>query len=242
MSILAVSSNKTLQVALAALVLLVSPLTHAGKDRATVVLYQESEPGGEPYVTHLVVTRDFLRIDDNENDDDFLLFDRKKQVIYNTNSTDKSILVIDSKPISLPDQPTLRHESDTGKETLPPVHGKPVTRHILMTNDRVCYDVYAAKGLLPDVVRALSEFRQVLSWQHARIWLDMIEFERDPCDLANNIFLPDRHLKYGLPIRQQDMDGRRKAMIDFRVQSVSADAFRLPDGYRRYHISDIRNR
>jgi len=207
-----------------------------------VVDYSETDPGGDEYRTRLIVTRDFLRFDEgNDSSSDFLLFNRRKQVIYNANSLDKTILVIENHAVKLPEKKDWQHSVDTDNEKVPPIDGKEVKHWVVLTNNLVCYDLYAAKDLLPDATAALAEYSRVLATQHADIYLTTTGVERDACDLANNIYLPDRHLQFGFPVRQSDKEGRSKKMLGYRT-GVSLDdkLFQLPTGYREYRISDIR--
>jgi len=207
-----------------------------------VVDYSETDPGTDAYRTRLIVTRDYLRFDDGNDDSDFLLFDRRKQVIYNTNSLDKTILVIENHKVKLPEKKDWKHGVDTDNEKVPPIDGKEVKHWVVLTNNLVCYDLYAAKDLLPDATAALAEYYRVLATQHADIYLDTTGIERDACDLANNIYLPDRHLQFGFPVRQSNKEGRSKRMLGYRTGASFDDKlFRLPTGYREYRINDIRN-
>ncbi len=206
-----------------------------------IVEYRESEIGVAAYATRLIVTPSYLRFDDGEDDGDFLLFDRSKRVIYNTNSVDKTILVIHNKKIKLPKKSDWTHKVDTDDEKVPSIGSSPVKHLVLLTNGSICYNLYAAEGLLPDAVKALAEYRRVLSVQHAEILVDMPGIERSPCDVANNIYLPDRHLQYGFPVRIRDMDGRMKVLVNYKVDvKLHEKLFKLPSGYREYRISEMR--
>lgn len=207
----------------------------------TVVDYRETDVGAEPYRSRMIVTPAFLRFDDGNDGSDFLLFDRKKKVIYNTNSMDKTILVIESQKIALPEKKDWTHRADTDNEKVPAIDGNEVKHWVLLTNNLVCYDLYASRNLLPDVTRALMEYHKVLSTQHAEIFLDMTGIQRDVCDLANNIYLPLRHLQHGFPISLRDKEGRMKQMLGYKTGvQIDDQVFRLPPGYREYRISDIR--
>jgi len=210
-------------------------------DSGTVVEFSETEPGMVPYRTRLIVTPAYLRYDDGKDDGDFLLFDRKKRVIFNTNSIDKSILVIREKKVALPAKKDWRHAIDSDDEQVPAIGGKPVKHLVLLTNNKVCYDLYAAKDFLPEVTAALAEYRRVLSIQHADILIDMPGIERGVCDLANNIYLPDRHLQYGFPVRIRDADGRGKQLTGYRDNiALKPMLFKLPENYKEFSVSDVR--
>ena len=58
----------------------------------TLVVFVEQEDGVDPYQTRMIITEDFVRIDDGEGDKDFVLFDRKNMVVQSVTSSEKTIL------------------------------------------------------------------------------------------------------------------------------------------------------
>lgn len=209
--------------------------------KATIVDLKVTEVGSQQYRSRLIVTSNFLRFDDGKNGGDFLLYDRKKKTIYNTSTQDQTILVIRNQKVALPEKKDWTHNVDSDNQESPSVGGKTVKHWVLLTNNLVCYDLYAARDLLPDVTRALAEYRRVLATQQAEIFVNTRDRQRDVCDLANNIYLPDRYLKYGFPIRYRDRDGRGEELIDYKENvTVKPGLFKLPAGYKEYSISDLR--
>lgn len=208
---------------------------------ATVVKFKVTDVDSQHYESRLIVTPGFVRFDDGQDSSDFLLFDRKKKTIYNTSAMDQTILVIKNQKIALPEKKNWTNNVDSDNEMLPSVGGKPVKHWVLLTNNLVCYDLYAARDLLPDVTSALSEYRRVLATQQAEIYTRSNDRQRDVCDLANNIYLPDRYLKHGFPIRYRDKDGRGEELLGYKeVVPVNPALFKLPAGYKEYSISDMR--
>lgn len=206
----------------------------------TVVYYQESENGIQPYSTRLIVTPEYLRFDDGNDSNDFLLFDRKQQIIYSTNSMDRRTLVIRNRSIKPPPAPNWVNREETDNEQVPSI-GKSAVKHLLLTtNNVVCYDLYAAQGLLPEVVNALGEYRRVLAVQQAEILMLNKGNERSACDLANNVYNPDRHLQHGFPVRIRDMDGRTKVLVNYRENAdFGSQLFKLPEGYKEFTVTEM---
>ena len=209
-------------------------------DRGTIVYYQETESGIEPYPARLIVTTDFLRFDDGGEGKDFLLFDRKQRTIYTTNSIDKRILVIRNKPVEVAPAPGWVHRVETDGEQVPPI-GKVAVKHLLLTTENVvCYDLYAAQGLLPEAVKALAEYRRVLAVQQAEIAMLKKGVQRSPCELTNNVYLPDRHLQHGFPVRIRDMDGRAKLLVNYLENAdLDKELFKLPKGYKEFTVTEM---
>jgi len=208
--------------------------------KATVVQLKVTDVDAQQYLSRLIVTPDFLRFDDGKDEGDFLLFDRKKKTIYNTSAQDETILVIHKQEIALPKKSDWTHTVDTDNKNSPDVGGKTVKHWVLLTNNVVCYDLYAAQDLLPEVTSALSEYRQVLATQQAEIYERTLERKRDACDLANNVYLPDRYLKHGFPVKYRDRDGRGEELVGYKeAVAIKPGLFKLPAGFKEYSISEM---
>ena len=71
-----------LRSALGGLAMLLSrPL--AAESTGTVLWYLEQEAGGEPYQVRYIVTDEFLRSDEGDDEGSFVLLDRAQRRIYN---------------------------------------------------------------------------------------------------------------------------------------------------------------
>lgn len=224
-------------------VLILLTLVACGKeaDKATALYYAEQEPGGEPYRTRMIVTARYLRMDDGGETKDFLLFDRREKTLYSVSAADARILVIAPKPISIASPVALAHTLEQDAAAYPAVGGKKVTHYRLLTNQKPCYDLFVAEGMLPEAVQALREYRQILAGQQAATLAGMPEELQTPCDLANNIFAPVRYLDYGLPIRLDETGVRTSELVDYKTDFEAGPAlFELPASYRRITIEAMR--
>ena len=221
------------------LVLALTGCGDAGK--ATALYYAEQEPGGEPYRTRMIVTARWLRMDDGGETKDFLLFDRREKTLYSVSTADARILVIAPKPVGIAAPVALAHTLEPDAEAYPAVGGKKVTRYRLLTNQKPCYDLVAAEGMLPEAVQALREYRQTLAGQQAAMLAGMPKELQTPCDLANNVFAPVRYLDFGLPIRLDETGVRTSELVDYKADFEAGPAlFDLPASYRRIAIEAMR--
>lgn len=214
-----------------------------GPERATALYFSEQEQGGEPFPTRMLITSKYLRIDYGVDDDDFILFDRKKPEIYSINREDKTVMVIGAAKIALapPKHFVHRTEQDRGKEAPPAVGGKAIAHFRLFTNDEICYDVFAADGLLPQAVTALREYHQTIAGEHAAAMAHTPKEMQSACDLANFIFTPVRHLEQGFPVRQQDALGNVRQLRDYKLDyAVDEKLFQLPADFKRYRPNALR--
>lgn len=227
---------RPLRTAIAIFVLLLPWVAGAGQS-AIMLLYQRQEAGQEPYPTRLLITPAFMRMDDGEDEGDFVLFDRQRRTLYSVTHGERTVFEIPPRPVVVESPIALQLEATeqaVGAGT-PKVAGRTPQHHRLYANSKLCYEVVSVPGLLEDAVAALREFRQVLAGEHARNLVNVPADLHEACDLATHTFAPDRHLRYGLPIQEWDNRGFSRVLLDYAPeQPVGAELFRLPEGYRHY--------
>ncbi len=213
------------------------------KDKATVLHYAEQDQGGEPYRTRMIVTARYLRIDEGGESKDFLLFDRREKTLYSVNAMDSRILVMSPKAVGIASPMKLEHRVVRDSDIFPAVGGKQVTRYTLITNQKPCYDLFAAEGMLPEAVQALREYREMLAGQQAAVLSAVPKELQTPCDLANNIFAPARYLDHGLPVRLTETGVRTSELVDYQTDFQAVPGlFELPESFRRLTLDDLRGR
>lgn len=210
---------------------------------AAVLHFVEKESGGESHRTRMIVTAGFLRMDEGAGDADFVLFDRADGTLYSVTGSDRQILVIPPRPVDVKSPVKLTHKVESDAAAFPAVGTHKVSHYELLTNGKRCYDLYAAAGLMPEAVVALRQYREVLAGQQAKT-LPMMPLEmQTACDLANNIFLPARHLEHGFPVRLVDMTGKVVELVDYNTKfSATAEMLRLPADYKRLTIEELSGR
>ena len=201
-----------------------------------VVLFQEQEPATEPYPVRMLVTADFLRIDDGEGSEDFVLFDRKLKTIYSTNTEELTILEIPYTAHNYQPRIELTHRQVTiAQDDAPKVDGQTPWQISFYTNDRLCVEVVAVKGLLPEILTALQEYHQTLAAEQAKLAAWTPDDLLDPCDIAESVVLPTRHLEYGFPIQLAVTGGRQRGLRAIEQGVAVNDAlFQLPKGFERF--------
>jgi len=209
----------------------------AVETEVTVLMFSEQDSQDEPaYISRMLLTRDFLRLDDGDDHGNFALFDRKAGSIYSVNNDNQRTLVIPLLPVlAVPPKP-LRHdieELDAGG--VPDVDGRKVSRYYMFTNGTRCMEVFAVPGYYDDATNALAAFARTLAGQHAKTIDAMPDFKDIDCDLANNVFEPDRYLSKGFPVRQKDYTGRKRSLVSIKEKVIiDSSMFELPEGYDRY--------
>ena len=226
--------------------MLVSALTVAAEtapENSIALYFAERDPERGGSRMRIIITPGFVRIDEDGDNKDFLLFDRKQKTIYSVNRDSKRVLTIEPKTVRLKAPTSFKHKIVTDRAKYPAIGGRPVRYYKLLTNGMQCYELYAAEGLLPGAVAALREYRQTLAGEQAAVVPFMPTELQTPCELANNVFLPVRYLAHGFPVKFTDMTEKTTELIDYKVDfKADAALFQLPEGYNRMSIEKLRGK
>lgn len=210
---------------------------------ATLLNFVEFETSVEPYATRLIVTEEYMRFDDGEGSADFVLFDRKNDVIYSVNSSEATIMAVHYKQIDLkpPYELKLAHTKLDNLKDAPTIGGKQAEHYQFSANGERCYDVIAVQGLMPDVVTALREFGDLLA-SDSKVTFNTLPADlQKPCDISMNTFAPGRHLEFGFPIQEWSMNGSGRSLLDYELDYQADPAlFVLPADYRQYSVQEFR--
>lgn len=211
---------------------------------AVQLVYLDEEAGVDPYQVRIVVTREYLRIDDTDEGKSFVLMDRKAGVVYSAAEANDTVLVLDPKvPEPRPTWSQKLVEKQVPHEDMPKIGGLKGVRYEYYLGDKSCIGAVVVKDLLPEVSRALGEYRSILANQHlASIDTTPVELQI-PCDLAINIYEPNRYVSNGLPIIEWNYSGFRRSLVDYNEAfKVPAGLFKLPEKYGRFTLDEMRKR
>jgi hypothetical protein len=207
--------------------------------KGAVVFYSESQAGGEPFDTRIFANKQFLYITDNRSKSDFLLFNRENKTIYNVNSVDKTIMVIESRPVNITSPIEIDYqEVSQPSGAIPKVDGKQAMHYRYTANGEHCYDaVTLGKDFLPEVGNAMAEFRLVLAGEHAKTVMSTPKEMLNACDLALNVFNSTLHVQHGFPLREWDQTGYRRFLTNYRTDGeIKRQDLELPSDYERFSI------
>ncbi|MEW6119455.1 MAG: hypothetical protein AB1593_05135 [Pseudomonadota bacterium] len=189
----------------------------------TVLRYVDQDPGDPAYITRILVTPDFLRMDTGADDGDFVLLDRKRQQVVNV-MRDAGMAMVFSRGIMPPRPPQWRAKL----EIQPAATG--TRRYQLRVNGTVCSEGVLAPRAAPHAVRALAELKTVLAATQYRVWKDSPGELQHDCDLANQVWEFERLLKQGLPLEEREFSGRTRQFESESKEPVRPELFRVPDG------------
>ncbi len=210
---------------------------------AILIEFVEREENIDPYRTRVIVTRDFMRFDDGEGSEDFVLFDRRSRLIFSVNAEDRSVMIVEpqNRPVEPPIPLQVEARNLGPMKGAPAINGVVPVHHQVVVNGEVCYDTVSVAGLMEDVVAALREFRLVLA-SDAMLTANTIPADvRDPCSLAMTTFAPNRELAFGFPIQEWGRNGYARTLVDYREDyEPEPGLFAIPSDYRRFTVQEIR--
>jgi hypothetical protein len=207
---------------------------NAAAQQASLLVYRVSEPGVQPYISRIIVTDDYVRLDEGGSADGFTLFDRQQEILYNVAPDDQTIFVMNPDAPPADDNPALiLTESVTVDEQAPEVVGKRPRNVRLMANGELCGRLVVVEGVMQEALDGLSELKLTLARVQAGMMPSMPLNARTPCDLADTVHAADRTLRFGLPLQEHN-DNRSQSLVDFsETFDAPDDLFRLPPGFAR---------
>ena len=209
--------------------------------KATIVKYRIIEAGIEPYISRMIITDSQMRMDDDEEQGNYLLFSRQTGVIESVNHDEQSILVINPKAVSVePPMVLKRKAAGIPLNDAPAIDGKIPQQYRLSVNGELCQIVVSVEGLLDNAVDAWRKFRRVLAGEHASVLSYIPADQQLGCDLALNTFAPTWFLDFGLPVQSQEVGGKSMILVDYRIdEQIGSKLLTMPEGYHRYSTESL---
>ncbi len=220
--------------------LLIAACQQAPQDQ--LIVYVENEEGVQAYKTRIIVTPKFMRFDEGDDSNTFLLFDRTKKIAYSVNHEMKSTMVVHGKEADVAAPIELNHSVKIVDDVsdAPKIEDAKVVHRQHSTNGQVCFDVISAEGLMPAAVEAMIEFHKVLATDSASTFNIMPADMHDPCAISMSTFAPTRHLEHGFPV-QEWKPGYARSLVDYQSDyQADASLFVLPKDYFSYTVQEFR--
>jgi hypothetical protein len=203
-----------------------------------VLMFQEQERGVDPYLSRIIVTPDYLRMDDGTAQGNFILYDRKSRMIQSVAHDDANVLQIPFHEVNIEPPFLLNMEARLIEdESAPLIGGKKPVQYVVMVNDDRCYDVMLVPGLLEDGARAMAEYLEALAGEQARnLFKTPVEYQ-SACILSNTIFHAGDYLEKGFPIQERSMTGYERQLVDYQLnQALDEGLFTVPEDYRSFSL------
>lgn len=203
-----------------------------------IIKYQIIEADIAPYISRMMISAAHMRMDDGEDNGNYLVLSRQTGVIESVNHDEQSIFVINPREVSAePSIELKRKTTETPLGAAPAIDGKHPQQFLLSVNGELCQSVVSVEGLLGDVVDAWRQFRRILAGEHAAALSYIPADQQLGCDLALNTFSPTWFLDFGLPVQSQEAVGKSMILMDYMVdEQIDPKLFTMPEGYHRYSI------
>lgn len=192
--------------------------------------YQDSEADGQSYQTRILVSSRYLRMDEGNDDGDFVLLDRKTGKIVNVLHERKMLLAMHDR--KLPKAPPQTYKVE--KKVTPVREG--TVRVQVLADGKLCSETVAAVKLFPDAARALAEYKAALAYTQWTSYRGTPSELRQDCDLVHHVRQTGYALSQGLPIEERDYAGRVRQYAGGEKHAVRPGLFRLPKGYERIQL------
>jgi hypothetical protein len=218
------------------LMLLIAAGVWAG-EKAGLLIYKVWEPDLEPYISRILVSPQYVRLDEGQDQGDFTLFHRKQGIIYNVSIDDESVLLISPAKTSKAPVPKLDLSEKTSIDAgAPLVSGRQPRQLNLFTNGELCRELVVIEGAMTDALTGLAEFQRALSNLQR---ITRVSEQVSVCEQSEFLYASDRSLKFGLPLHDSYM-GKRQVLLDFKQRyDVAAELFSVPSSYREISMPGL---
>ena len=212
-----------------------------------LVIFTEQENGVEPYQTRMIVTKEYVRVDDGEGATSFILYNRNEKVVYSINPDEKSVMAIHEKKLKEGEvfEPPFKLTHSVKKmpemKDAPTIKGEGARHYQLITNDKICYDVVAIKNLMPNVVKALTEFHNHMATDSMVTFNNTPKDLLDACGITSSTFKPARQFEFGFPIQEWGDNDYSRSLMDYNDNYIAdPKLFSFPEGYKHYSVQELR--
>ncbi|MFO7603128.1 MAG: hypothetical protein R6X06_04850 [Gammaproteobacteria bacterium] len=214
----------------------------ATSPKPAMVLFAEQEINVDPYQTRIIVNEDYMRMDEGNDTNDFVLLDRKAGTIYSVNSENKTVMSVTTREVDIEPPMQLSYSEDKVKsmQNAPAIDGKTPEHYAFSVNGKVCYEAILVKDMLPDMVKAMQDFSLILAGDSAVTFNAIPADMHNACDMAGSTFAPSRHLRFGFPV-QEWKEGYSRTLMEYdQDYSIDPALFELPGDYFQFSVQDYR--
>ncbi len=208
----------------------------AENDAALVLSFEEFEPGIGTSTSRVLITRDWLRIDEGAGDEGgYVLFERASGQLFSVSHTARTVLHMEpAEPAPAPGGLGLEIVRREPAQA-PRIAGRAVTEVRLLAYGDECAGAHVASGYLEDARAVLLAYRRRLVASNQATLANTPEDLRTPCFLGD-VHAGDFAYRQGFPVAWWDASGRRRVLTAVEPDMpVDAALWQLPS-YRRFRI------
>ena len=203
-----------------------------------MLMFTEMRPSEPEASVRMIITDEFLRMDEGPRSEDFILFNRQSKTIYNVVKDDQSILKIQPSEKILTAPFPLRWviKSETSQALMRTQNSNEAsaTHYSYQLNDKPCYNMVTINNHLVETLDAMREYNRVLGNELKSNYREM---EGQQCQEAILIFEPNIRYQYGFPLREWSVYGYQRFLVDFKKDVIFPESlFVLPKEYKTITI------
>ena len=214
----------------------------SASEQVLLLIFKEQDASGGAFISRMIVSEKFLRLDYGPAQSDFILFDRQSKIIKSVVYSTRTVMIINPRKITQHSPIKIDTSSEQISSDQVNILNSSEMLHIrFFANKDRCLDSFIIPKLLPSVTQALTQYYEVLAGEHAQtihlIPGDII----DACDLAMNIFSSARRFDSGFPIRESILNGTERILLDYDENFMLDEQWRhIPEAFKPYSPSQIR--
>jgi len=214
-----------------------STLQAADSIKITELMYQEAAPGVGVYPYRILSNDEFLRFDGGNDNDGYILYERKNNRVISVNHEDQTRIIIQPKSKTMYKNEKINVDFiHTELEKSPQLQGKKAKMHDIVANENLCRQVLSFEGLLPNFIKIWQEYEDLMQRQNqqtlSRTPLDM----QTDCFITNNISHASSFLNFGLPFSIKSKDGTLRILQNYQQVEKPKLFVTPPSNYREFKI------
>lgn len=214
--------------------LMLSSSVFSASLKSLLLQYDEAESGADIQTMRYIINNQFLRIDNGNANNDFILFDRNKKTVFSINHEDQTILKISYVPWESPKYDFKVSIEEHVLNDAPKVFGKQAFSYQVKAKDEVCTRVLLVKDMQMNYLQVLYEFQNIMSGQQVATLDNTPKEFHTPCFLVDQVFHKADYLKLGLPIQISYSRDYSKFLKGIEEAEVESQLFVLPANYEEF--------
>lgn len=188
----------------------------------TEIRFEDREPDEPTYLSRILVLGERMRIDFGQDDQGFILFDRKANRVWHVSPSDRRLTGV--APGSV--ENVWPQDWVLSQESMPSETG--VLSQVRL-NGALCVE-FKAVPLLEKEAGLLRDYRRLLAANRALSWQKTPEDSREPCWLAIDVQQAGIEYAQGLPLAVRYWDARSRVLQGYDKRLARPGLFELPAG------------
>lgn len=200
----------------------------------TEIRYEDRDTDQPAFLSRILVFGERMRMDYGQDDDDFILYDRRDNVTWHVSREQRRLVGI----VAIPQKSLWPKDWKLTQENLPSGSNE-LTQ--VRVNDKLCVEFKSAPILRVEA-RLLRDFRKQLAGNQSVSWNATPEELRDPCALAIDVNEAGIEYRRGLPIAVRYWDGRSRVYRSHQILRARRELFELPSDYERFMVGEAQKK